>query len=169
LNAGHYIALAGGGSPINNQKINEERNSLDGRDGEGANDIWLKFDDIDLAERVRPVNIREALDKEMPYLLFYQIQPIDEELPPLYNSGSTDSLIAPSSEVEDSEISSLVENTAAVAQPATSWASGDNRVDPAMVCSHSDPSSLLGTRTEMRKLDTNIFQFRQPIALLPSL
>ena len=130
LNAGHYIALARGGSPINNPKANNERDSIDSRDGEVANNIWLKFDDMDLGERVRSANIREALDKEMPYLLFYQIQPIDEELPPLYDSGSTgSSMITPLSEVEESELSSLVENTAAVAHPATSLASGGNQVD----------------------------------------
>jgi hypothetical protein len=139
LNAGHYIALARGSSPVNDPKINEDRNSTDSRDGERTNDIWLKFDDMDLAERVRPVNVREALDKEMPYLIFYQIQPIDEDLPPLYDSGSTESsMIAPLSELEDSELSSLIENTAAVAQPVT-LASEDSQVDAAAVRYPSTP------------------------------
>ncbi|KAH0537375.1 hypothetical protein FGG08_005817 [Glutinoglossum americanum] len=140
LNGGHYITLARGDSSTNGQKTNEEPNSQDIRDGDGANDMWLKFDDMDAAERVRPVNIKEALDKEMPYLLFYQIQPIDEELPPLYDSGSTgSSLMAPLFEVEDSELSSLVENTLTVVQPVNSLASGDGQVDSEVTTCSTSP------------------------------
>ncbi|KAH0550948.1 hypothetical protein GP486_007687, partial [Trichoglossum hirsutum] len=147
LHAGHYIALARVSSPVNGPKINEDRNSTDSRDGEGTNDIWLKFDDLDITERVRPVSIREALDKEMPYLIFYQIQPIDEELPPLYDSGSAgSSMLAPSSEVEDSEHSSLVEDTTAVAQPVTSASEGGH-VDAGAI-SDSYPSTLVNLSKE---------------------
>ncbi|KAI9784969.1 MAG: hypothetical protein M1839_001165 [Geoglossum umbratile] len=115
LNGGHYIALARGGLMENKQRTSEERNSTDSRDGKEENEMWLKFDDLDTPKRVKPVNIREALENEMPYLLFYQIQPIDEELPPIYETGSSgSSTIARLSEAENTTVSLVVNNTTAV-------------------------------------------------------
>lgn len=79
---GHYISLVRGSWP----------------DGE---DKWILFDDL-AGERIRPVDIAKALRDECPYLLFYQIQPIDrdkqnisrEERPPSYVSDTEDSAIA---------------------------------------------------------------------------
>ena len=41
-------------------------------------DPWMRFDDL-ARERVTEVDIHEALKKESPYLLFYQVQPIGED------------------------------------------------------------------------------------------
>ncbi|KAL7271839.1 hypothetical protein RUND412_005379 [Rhizina undulata] len=57
INSGHYIALV--------------------RGDEGK---WLLFDDLDINERVSEVNPNIIFEKESPYLLFYQVQPIDEEI-----------------------------------------------------------------------------------------
>jgi Ubiquitin carboxyl-terminal hydrolase len=109
LNGGHYIALARRWPVENTQRTSEERNSTESRDGDRENEMWLKFDDLDSPERVRLVNIKDALDNEMPYLLFYQIQPIDEELPPIYETGSSgSSTVVRLSEAEDVGVSTAV-------------------------------------------------------------
>ncbi|KAF2429069.1 cysteine proteinase [Tothia fuscella] len=63
LDAGHYISL------VRDHVVNSVDNP--------ANAPWLRFDDL-AKDRVAPVNIHEALKEETPYLLFYQVQPIDE-------------------------------------------------------------------------------------------
>lgn len=77
VDSGHYIALVRGaalhvppGSP------RPETNSIPSTEN---NDSWMRFDDL-AAERVTQVNIEEALKEESPYLLFYQIVPIDDSL-----------------------------------------------------------------------------------------
>ncbi|KAI9772932.1 MAG: hypothetical protein M1840_008814 [Geoglossum simile] len=115
LNGGHYIALVRGGSAGNKQMTSEERNSTDSRDGDREHGMWLKFDDLDSPDRVRLVNIKDALDNEMPYLLFYQIQPIDEELPPIYETGSSgSSTMIRLSEAEDAGVFKADANSTAV-------------------------------------------------------
>lgn len=57
-------------------------------------DSWLRFDDLS-NPRVSEVDIAKALREESPYLLFYQVQPIDEELatrgdPPSYTEFRSD-------------------------------------------------------------------------------
>ncbi|KAF2404671.1 cysteine proteinase [Trichodelitschia bisporula] len=69
LDAGHYISLVRGPPS-------------------GA--AWLRFDDL-ARERVTPVDMPEALRAECPYLLFYQVVPIDAngawiEDPPAYET-----------------------------------------------------------------------------------
>ena len=60
VDAGHYKSFARIPDP-------EER----------GNDKWLRFDDLE-NERVIEVSIEESLRQESPYLLFYQVMPIDE-------------------------------------------------------------------------------------------
>ena len=45
---------------------------------ESEEDPWVRFDDL-ARERVSEIDIHEALRKESPYLLFYQVQPICED------------------------------------------------------------------------------------------
>ncbi|MCJ1445358.1 MAG: hypothetical protein MMC23_005863 [Stictis urceolatum] len=47
-----------------------------GHNSEGE-DRWLLFDDLVSGDRVQEVDIEEALKKETPYLLFYQVRPIE--------------------------------------------------------------------------------------------
>jgi hypothetical protein len=82
VDSGHYISLV----RANLQEAPETSHSSDeADDGAGA---WLRFDDLS-SPRVANVDIKKALRQESPYLLFYQVQPIDEELatrgdPPSY-------------------------------------------------------------------------------------
>lgn len=52
---------------------------------------WLRFDDL-ARERVKVIDIEKALKDESPYLLFYQVQPINEDLargdPPSYSEAT---------------------------------------------------------------------------------
>ncbi|CAF9931995.1 MAG: hypothetical protein GOMPHAMPRED_006470 [Gomphillus americanus] len=81
VHEGHYVSLVRGVWP----------------DGE---DKWVLFDDL-ASERIRPIDIARALHDECPYLLFYQIQPIEDpsdisrgERPPSYLSDARDSNVA---------------------------------------------------------------------------
>lgn len=57
VHSGHYIALIRAGEEEDGQK-------------------WLRFDDLNLKERVSEVDHKTAFAEESPYLLFYQVQPI---------------------------------------------------------------------------------------------
>jgi hypothetical protein len=69
----------------------------------------MRFDDL-ANERVTEVDIAVALKEESPYLLFYQVQPIDEELargdPPSYSEAQSGfSTVDPSVETLTTTIS----------------------------------------------------------------
>ena len=89
LQAGHYISFIRGTRQIaDGDSASKRRLSNSSNPPHYSEDRWIKFDD--LAEtRVTPVDINEALRTEMPYLLFYQVQPTfnvptpsDSDLPP---------------------------------------------------------------------------------------
>ena len=71
VESGHYIALVRANA--------HERPGTSHSDTEEDQDKWLRFDDLS-NQRVTEVGIKTALREESPYLLFYQVQPIDEEL-----------------------------------------------------------------------------------------
>lgn len=90
VTSGHYISIIRGGSQI--KDVVPE--PIDGNDSppEYAGDKWIRFDDL-ASERVSYVDIDVALEKEMPYLLFYQVQPLFEEedtinRPPSYEDSA---------------------------------------------------------------------------------
>lgn len=56
VHSGHYIAL------------------IRGEEGK-----WLRFDDLALTERVAAVDHKTAFEQESPYMLFYQVQPIEDD------------------------------------------------------------------------------------------
>lgn len=64
VHSGHYVSLV----------RSHEKENLD-----SPGDSWLRLDDLD-RDRVTFVNVQEFLQKESPYLLFYQVQPIEDEL-----------------------------------------------------------------------------------------
>jgi hypothetical protein len=71
VNSGHYIAIVRGtsaGAP----PASADQTPSD------PEKYWMRFDDL-AAERVTLVDIEQALKHESPYLLFYQILPIDED------------------------------------------------------------------------------------------
>lgn len=81
VDEGHYIALVrsratdstNGNGHILSQ---EQMHALP----EPVGDRWMRFDDL-ARERVTYVDIEKALKEESPYLLFYQVQPVEEPLP----------------------------------------------------------------------------------------
>lgn len=95
VDSGHYISLI-------RANTHERPDTSQSDDDENPSD-WLRFDDLS-NPRVTGVDIKQALRQESPYLLFYQVQPIDELLasrgdPPTYaeaQSGAISS--APSRE-----------------------------------------------------------------------
>ena len=94
VDAGHYISLNRGQAPNAGPEATAADNS--------PRDCWMRFDDL-AAERISYVDIKQALKEETPYLLYYQVQPIDadpvyvsyNEKPPSYTeSDSKDSGVA---------------------------------------------------------------------------
>ena len=88
VNSGHYIALVR--SKVSSANATAGDAQLDEELG-----TWLKLDDL-ANPRVSTVDIKKALREEMPYLLFYQVRPIDEtppdtifgDAPPAYTDSS---------------------------------------------------------------------------------
>jgi hypothetical protein len=83
VDSGHYVSLI----RANKSPHLDRPHSSNSHEEETA-DPWLLFDDL-ARDRVREVDIKQALKDESPYLLFFQVQPIDEELasrgdPPSY-------------------------------------------------------------------------------------
>jgi hypothetical protein len=81
VDSGHYVALV--------RANNHERPGTSQSEEDQLSNTWLRFDDLS-TPRVAEIDIKKALREESPYLLFYQVQPIDEELamrgdPPAYN------------------------------------------------------------------------------------
>lgn len=75
--AGHYISLIRGAPPNATSAA------------EISETPWMRFDDL-AQERVSFVDIKTALKEESPYLLFYQVQPIEDDLPPTYEEAKAE-------------------------------------------------------------------------------
>ncbi|MCJ1283017.1 hypothetical protein MMC26_002344 [Xylographa opegraphella] len=90
VDSGHYVSLVRGQAP---NATGEDHSDLI-----MAEDRWMLFDDL-AHERIRHVDIGQALKEESPYLLFYQVQPIEGDPgnieggqnPPSYASTGIDS------------------------------------------------------------------------------
>jgi Ubiquitin carboxyl-terminal hydrolase len=76
LDSGHYIALVRGtnSTAAPSTSHSSDANSLLSSD---SSEQWMRFDDL-APERITRVNIEQALKEESPYLLFYQIVPVDD-------------------------------------------------------------------------------------------
>ena len=95
LDSGHYIALVRSDPPehVNHLGVNgslaKEHHEDAGATTDDLANRWLRSDDL-APERVTYVDIKQALREECPYLLFYQVQPIADDLfrgdPPSYDS-----------------------------------------------------------------------------------
>lgn len=92
VNAGHYIAFARSTSPDRAGTIQAEDSSY-----------WLRFDDLATQARITLADIGKALEQETPYLLFYQILPIDGDPGGIVDKSPT---YAPS-EAHDSGVSGM--------------------------------------------------------------
>lgn len=93
VNSGHYVALVRGANTAENSAFSH---------GSANTTHWMRLDDL-AAQRITLIDIDKALKEEMPYLLFYQIVPIEGdpghimegENPPVYaSSDAQDSGIA---------------------------------------------------------------------------
>ncbi len=120
VDSGHYISLVRA-----NFHEQSSTSQSEGADNTGA---WLQFDDLS-NPRVADVDIKRALREESPYLLFYQVQPIDEELasrgdPPTYAEAQTGAI---SSIASRETLISTPETGATDAESGGEW----DRVKPA--------------------------------------
>ena len=66
VNSGHYICLTRTTTARKNSEAQSSADSLH----------WMRFDDL-AAQRITLIDVEKALKEETPYLLFYQIVPID--------------------------------------------------------------------------------------------
>jgi hypothetical protein len=83
VHSGHYISFIRGTPRTKGEEgIVPRRPSVDSQLPEYSEDRWIKFDDL-ASERVTYVDIEKAMAEEMPYLLFYQVQPLVPETPVL--------------------------------------------------------------------------------------
>lgn len=94
VHSGHYISFIRGTTQAADGDIGSSRRlSNNMNPPHYAEDRWIKFDDL-ADPRVQYVDIEQAMIDEMPYLLFYQVQPTyemtlpkcPEILPPSYTS-----------------------------------------------------------------------------------
>ena len=98
VDSGHYISLV--------------RGTTGGTSSTHSSEQWMRFDDL-AAERVTIIDIEQTLKDETPYLLFYQILPVDgdpghivdgERPPSIAASAPSESLTGvPSSGSEDKD------------------------------------------------------------------
>lgn len=96
VDSGHYVSLVRGA----NLGLPSTSHSADTNTAAENSELWMRFDDL-AADRVIRVNIEEALKEESPYLLFYQIVPIDESLTEEYLSDKRASFISGSEDLHD--------------------------------------------------------------------
>lgn len=113
VDSGHYIALV-------RDNTNEQPRTSDSDDGVQSG--WLRFDDLS-SQRVTQVDIKKALREESPYLLFYQVQPINEELasrgdPPPYAEPKSE---FPSTDPSRETLSSLPSTTTTDTETIGDW------------------------------------------------
>jgi hypothetical protein len=114
VDSGHYIALV--------RANTNERPSTSHSDSDEDGDKWLRFDDLS-TQRVSEVDIKTALREESPYLLFYQVQPIDEELasrgdPPTYTEAQS---VLPSIDPSRETLPSVPSTTATDVETGGEW------------------------------------------------
>ncbi|KAI5364772.1 Putative ubiquitin specific protease domain, papain-like cysteine peptidase superfamily [Septoria linicola] len=78
VHSGHYVTLCRGtaSNAIPESTPASRRGSF--TDSEDIEDPWMLFDDL-APTRVTYVDIHQALRKELPYLVFYQVQPIGDD------------------------------------------------------------------------------------------
>ncbi|KAK3202369.1 hypothetical protein GRF29_161g930874 [Pseudopithomyces chartarum] len=167
VDSGHYVSLVRANKPPPQQRPSTPHNET-----AEDEDSWLRFDDLS-NPRVVEVDVQQALREESPYLLFYQVQPIDEELasrgdPPSYDEAqSVSTSAAPSRETLSSETdatttdiditewekvnsvkgpSSVVDSVTGAEAPGRSSVSSDRRSSFAIEDHDANPSNLVRGR-----------------------
>ncbi|RFU25989.1 hypothetical protein B7463_g10353, partial [Scytalidium lignicola] len=83
VQSGHYIAFIRGGVQTGDGDSTSTRGLIDpSQPPDYPIQKWIKFDDLNESARVSYADIEQALKEEMPYLLFYQVQPMHNDTPP---------------------------------------------------------------------------------------
>lgn len=101
VDSGHYVSLV---------RCQEPAKNLPGEppaDIQSARERWMLLDDL-ASDRVTFVDVDEFLRKESPYLLFYQVQPIDEDSVTLKNKWVSPDVEGPPSYVESKNNGSAI-------------------------------------------------------------
>lgn len=91
VNSGHYVSMVRLRGRAEPPKPVIDAQSPERIEPVRDEDTWLMMDDL-ATERVKTVNINEALEKESPYLLFYRVVPVgdsdaDSDEPPPYSES----------------------------------------------------------------------------------
>lgn len=96
VDSGHYVSVVRHPgaeiSPVNGSSSNLGSETA-------SKDRWMRLDDL-AKERVAFVNVEEFLRKESPYLLFYQVQPIEGDPGNIVDTRRTAELDGPPSYTE---------------------------------------------------------------------
>lgn len=91
VDAGHYIAFFRVEAPVQDQREAFAEATTE-QQTDRSHDMWLKFDDL-ASERITSVDVNRVLRDETPYLLFYRVQAISDDLPdetpPPYQESQT--------------------------------------------------------------------------------
>ena len=104
VDSGHYVSLVRTQEPARDLLSgSSSRVSSDGPPREG----WMRLDDL-APERVAFVDVEEFLRTESPYLLFYQVQPIDEDPMNVVNTWRPPSFEGPPSYAESENRDSAI-------------------------------------------------------------
>ncbi|PYH74099.1 ubiquitin C-terminal hydrolase family protein [Aspergillus vadensis CBS 113365] len=109
VDSGHYISIVRGTSagapPASSHGSDQEAGPSD------ASRYWMRFDDL-AKERVTLVDIEQALKHESPYLLFYQILPINEDAAAanLFDKPPSSELSADSRDMENAYMAQKPQN-----------------------------------------------------------
>lgn len=118
VDSGHYIALVRANVPVSSSLSTFADSRPESSHSDDTVDQWMRFDDL-VRKRVTDVDIKQALKEESPYLLFYQVQPIDEDLargdPPSYLEAQSEMTTA------DPSVETLVTTVSEPVQDATEW------------------------------------------------
>ena len=88
VNSGHYISIIRAGR---SEKHSSTQQTPSGGPPAYSEDQWIKLDDLN-HPRTEFVSIDDAMKRETPYLLFYQVQPMFDEpsidsIPPPYQTS----------------------------------------------------------------------------------
>ncbi|RDW70306.1 hypothetical protein BP5796_08703 [Coleophoma crateriformis] len=92
VHRGHYISFIRGTSSADGDSTSKTKLSNGNRPPTYQEERWIKFDDC-ATPRVSYCDIEKALKEETPYLLFYQVQPTYDSVPPLNTEESPPSYV----------------------------------------------------------------------------
>lgn len=83
VNAGHYISFIRAKSLVSDGDIESDQQLNDSDEPPTyAPERWLRHDDMTYPRVAEITDIKKALRQEMPYLLFYQVLPVNDVSPP---------------------------------------------------------------------------------------